>query len=317
MNLKHLRYFWAVARFDGVTRAAHKLHLTPQTLSGQIAELQEQLGVELLRPAGRRLELTDAGRVAYSYADEIFALADELRGQLQGLPTGGRVEVFRVGITDGVPRSLVHRLLAPLVDTAQRRLTCSHEHLEVLLADLALHRLDLIIADRPVPDGSSVKAFNHVLGDTAIGLFAAATHAAALRRGFPRSLQGQPLLLPGRDSAIHGQVRDWFDARRVVPRHVAEFDDSGLMKTFGAAGPGAFPAPLAVRAEIERLYDVALIGVLTGIKDRYYAISTERRATHPCVVEVLARGGRLLAEAPMRPAAKTSPRTRSRSVARR
>jgi LysR family transcriptional activator of nhaA len=297
MNLKHLRCFWAVARFGGVTRAAEKIHLTPQTLSGQISELEAQLGVDLLRPVGRRVELTEAGRMAFSYADEIFGLADELQGQLQGLPVG-RAEVFRVGITDAVPRSLAYQLLGPILDSVSARLTCSHERLEVLLADLALHRLDLVLADRTVPPGTAIKAFNHVLGDTGVGLFA--PDAKALKKGFPRSMHGKPLLLPGRDNVVHSQVLSWFEARKIVPRLTAEFDDSGLMKAFGAAGAGAFPGPLALREEIEQLYGVGLVGELDDVTDRYFAISTERRATHPLVLAVLARGEAILAEASRR-----------------
>jgi LysR family transcriptional activator of nhaA len=295
MNLKHLRYFWAVARFGGVARAAEKLALSPQTLSGQIAELQSVMGVELLRQVGRRLELTDAGRVAYSYADEIFGLVDELGTQVRAMPSG-RSRVFRVGMTDAVPRSLAYRLLVPLVRDESIRLTASHERLDVLLADLALHRLELVIADRPLPTGSAVKAFNHVLGDTDMALFAEPSLARRLRKNFPASLEGAPLVIPGRDSVVHEQLRSWLEQRRVSVRVVGEFDDGGLMKTFGASGVGAFPAPLTVRDEIERLYGVELVGVLEGVTERYYAISTERRATDPQVVKLLALADSLLSE---------------------
>ncbi len=295
MNLKHLRYFWAVARFGGVARASEQLGLSPQTLSGQVTELQSTIGVELLRQVGRRLELTDAGRVAYSYADEIFGLADELGAQIRAMPSG-RSRLFRVGVTDAVPRSLVHRLLMPLVMDQNIRLTASHERLDVLLADLALHRLELVIADRPLPSGSCVKAFNHVLGDTHMALFAEPGLARRLRASFPGSLEGAPLVVPGRDSVVHEQLRGWLEQRRLSVRIVGEFDDSGLMKTFGASGVGAFPAPLSMRDEIERLYGVELVGVLGGVTERYYAISTERRATDPQVIKLLALADRLLSE---------------------
>ncbi len=295
MNLKHLRYFWAVARFGGVSRAAEKLDLSPQTLSGQIADLQLGLGVELLKQVGRRLELTDAGRMAYSYADEIFGLVDELALQVRSMPSG-RMRLFRVGMTDAVPRSLAYRLLSPLVEDQAIRVTASHERLDVLLADLALHRLDLVIADRPVPTGSAVKVFNHVLGDTSIALFAEPTLAKRLRPRFPSALEGAPMLVPGRDSVMHEDLRAWFEARRLRVRVVGEFDDGGLMKTFGASGAGAFPAPLAVRAEIERLYGVELVGRLDGLAERYYAISTERRATDPQVLKILALAQDLLSD---------------------
>lgn len=301
MNLKHLRYFWAVARFGGVARAAEKLELSPQTLSGQIADLQLTLGTELLKQVGRRLELTDAGRMAYSYADEIFGLADELSVQVRSL-SKSRTRLWRVGITDAIPRSVAYRLLSPLVADRSLRLTASHERLDVLLADLALHRLDLVIADRPVPPGSSVKAFNHVLGGSAIGLFAEPTLARRLKSRFPAGLEGAPLLMPGRDNALHEDLRVWLETRRLAVRVVGEFDDGGLMKTFGTAGAGAFPAPLALRGEIERLYGVEFVGPLDGLSERYYAISTERRATDPQVRKILALAEDLLPGTERKPA---------------
>lgn len=300
MNLKHLRYFWAVARFGGVARAAEKLALSPQTLSGQIAELQSGMGVELFRQVGRRLELTDAGRIAYSYADEIFGLVDELGTQIRAMPSG-RSRLFRVGMTDAIPRSLAYRLLVPLVEDKSIRLTASHERLDVLLAELALHRLDLVIADRPLSAGSAVKAFNHVLGDTAMALFAEPTLAKHLRVNFPASLDGAPLVVPGRDSVVYEALRDWLERHRISVRIVGEFDDGSLMKAFGASGIGAFPAPLTLRDEIHRLYGVEMVGTMDGVTERYYAISTERRATDPQVVKLLGLADRLLSE-PSRPA---------------
>lgn len=316
MNLKHLRYFWAVARFGGVSRAAEKLELSPQTVSGQIADLQLSLGVELLKQVGRRLELTEAGRMAYSYADEIFGLVDELSAQVRSMPSG-RTRLFRVGMADAVPRSLAYRLLSPLVADQAIRLTASHERLDVLLADLALHRLDLVIADRPVPSGSAVKAFNHVLGDTAIALFAEPALARQLKPRFPSALEGAPMLIPGRDSVLHVDLRAWFEARRLRVRVVGEFDDGGLMKTFGASGAGAFPAPMAVRAEIEHLYGVELVGPMEGLTERYYAISTERRATDPQVLKILALAENLLSDVQRKPATAAKARTPVRGRLRR
>ncbi|MCP1582931.1 LysR family transcriptional regulator [Pseudoxanthomonas mexicana] len=313
MNLRHLRYFWSVARFGSMSAAAAKLDLSPQTLSGQIADLQLAMGVELFRQVGRRLELTEAGRLAYSYADEIFGLVDELGAQVRALPSG-RARLFRVGMTDAVPRFMAYRLLAPLVETGSVRLVASHERLDVLLADLALHRLELVIADRPVPAGSAVKAFNHLMGESAIGLFAAPALAASLRRQFPRQLHGMPMVLPGRDSVLHEQMRSWLEARKISVRIVGEFDDGGLMKTFGSLGAGAFPAPLAVREEIERLYGVELAGTLDGVRERYYAISTERRATDPQVRSVLALGEGLLADTAQQEPGARAVRRRGRGM---
>jgi LysR family transcriptional regulator, transcriptional activator of nhaA len=294
MNLKHLRYFWAVARWGGVLKAAERLHLTPQTLSGQIKLLERQLGVELFHLVGKKLELSDAGRVAYSYAEDIFSVTEELKSALQTLPSGRTIH-FRVGITDGVPRSLAHQLLAPAFDSGERiRLSCSHERLQTLLSDLALQRLDLVIADTPVPPGSRLRVFNHALGTSEVGLFARSDLARRLRRGFPKSLHEQPMLLPGPDNTVHRSVRQWLDSRKLAPVVVGEFDDSALMKAFGAAGMGVFPAPLAVRAEIERNYGLGLIGIADGLSERYFAISAERRNTHPATRSVLAKAGATL-----------------------
>ena len=297
MNLKHLRYFWAVARWGGVLKASRQLHLTPQTLSGQIKGLERQLGVELFSLVGKRLELTEAGRVAYSYAEEIFSVTEELSAALRTLPRGRSMR-FRVGITDGVPRALAHQLLAPAFEADTRiRLSCSHERLDTLLTELALQKLDLVIADSPVPSGSKIRVFNHPLGGSQIGFFARKDMALKLRRGFPQSLHEQPLLLPSPDGMTYRSVRQWLDDRRVAPVIVGEFDDSALMKAFGAAGMGVFPAPLAVRTEIEQNYGLGLVSVVDGLHEQYFAISAERRASNPAVRSVLAKAGALLTRA--------------------
>ena len=286
LNYKHLHYFWAVARAGGVTRAAEKLHLTPQTLSGQIKQLEGSVGVPLFRAVGKRLELTEAGRVAYSYADEMFALAAELGDALQALPAG-RAHSFRIGIADAVPKSIAHRLIAPVLSLPEAvRLICREGALENLLADLALHRLDFVLSIRPVPPGLNLRSYNHKLGESAIGIFA--PRALRLRRAaFPRGLHGQPLLLPGADSPLRAQLLEWFEEQRVVPRVVGEFDDSALMKTFARAGSGVFPAPMAIRAEIEVAHACSLLGAVEGISETYYAISSERRVSHPAVRAVI------------------------------
>lgn len=286
LNYKHLHYFWAVARAGGVTRAAEKLHLTPQTLSGQVKQLEASMGVQLFRPVGKRIELTEAGRVAYSYADEMFALAAELGTALQSLPAGN-AQSFRVGIADAVPKSLAHRLIAPaLVLPDPVRLICREGSLETLLAALALHRLDLVLALRPMPAGLGVRSYSHTLGESAMGMFV----PDALRLAdaeYPRCVHGQPLLLPAEDSPLRAQVLDWCEAHRVVPRIVGEFDDTALMKTFARAGAGLFPAPMVVEAEIRDMYGSSLLGPLAGISESYYAISSERRIHHPGVRAVV------------------------------
>ena len=293
LNYKHLHYFWAVARAGGITRAAEKLHLTPQTLSGQIKQLEASIGVSLFRPAGKRLELTEAGRVAYSYADEMFSLAAELGEALQALPAG-LTESFRVGIADALPKSLAHRLIAPALALANPvRVICREGSLEKLLADLALHRLDLELALRPVPPGLNVRSYNHKLGESTIGIFCPVKLNLS-SADFPRCLHGQPLLLPADDSPLRAQVLRWCEENRVVPRVVGEFDDTAMMKTFARAGTGAFPAPIAIQVEIEEMYASPLLGHLDGVGETYYAISNERRVSHSSVRAVIDAAGLVL-----------------------
>jgi LysR family transcriptional regulator, transcriptional activator of nhaA len=301
INYKHLHYFWAVTRWGGITRAAERLHLTPQTLSGQIKQLEESLGVGLFRTVGKRLELTEAGRLAYSYADEMFSLGAELGDALQALPEG-RPESFRVGIADAVPKSMAQRLLAPVLDDGLR-LVCREGDLEPLLADLALHRFDMVLSIRPVPQGLNVRSFSHRLGESAIGFFQSRRRPKP-RTAFPACLHGQPFLMPGHDSPLRADLLAWCEARRVVPKIVGDFDDSALLKAFGAAGAGVFPAPLALRGEIEQRYDGVLIGIAEDVLQAYYAISNERRVSHPAMSAITTAAGRVLDEGPVQSSKK-------------
>ncbi len=282
LNYKHLHYFWAVARAGGMTRAAERLHLTPQTLSGQIKQLEASVGAALFIVSGKRMELTEAGRVAYSYADEMFSLAAELSEALNELPRGV-LSTFRVGIAQSVPKSIAHRLLAPAAAPAAGvRLVCREADIDTLLAQLALHRLHLVLSTAPVPPGRGLRCFTHTLGTSAIGLYA--PKALDLGRGrFPRVIHGQPLLLPADDSPLRLALLAWCERERVVPRVVGEFDDTALMKAFAREGTGIFPAPLAIRAEIERNYACRLLGAVPGLAETYHAISGERRIGHPSV----------------------------------
>jgi LysR family transcriptional activator of nhaA len=280
-NFKHLHYFWAVARAGGVSRAASRLHLTPQTLSGQIKQLEESLGVALFRPLGKRLQLTEAGRVAFSYAEEIFALGAELSDALRTLPAAG-VQPLRLGIGDAIPKSLVHRLLTPLLAQPEPpRLICREAPLESLLADLGVHRLDVVLTSRSLPP-AKVRAYSHLLGESAVGVFAPESLELPAQP-FPRCLHAQPLLLPGTDSPLHDGLLAWLEQARIAPRVVGEFDDSALMKTFARAGAGVFVAPLVIAEEMQRVQRARLLGALDSLRETYYAVSTERRVSHPAV----------------------------------
>jgi LysR family transcriptional activator of nhaA len=287
VNYKHLHYFWAVAREGGVARASERLHLTPQTISGQLSLLEEYLGVDLFTRVGRNLELTETGRLVLSYADEIFSLGGELEEVIHQLPEG-RPQLFRVGVVDVLPKSIAHRILEPALQVSESvRMICREASLDTLLAELAVHRLDLVLADRPIPPTVSTRGFSHKLGECAVSFFATKKLAKKLKGDFPRCLDGAPLLLPSSGNQLRSGIDQWLDKHRLHPRMVAEFDDSALMKAFGQEGAGIFIAPAAIEAEVEWQYQVAAIGRLDEVKEHFYAISVERRVTHPVVSAVM------------------------------
>jgi LysR family transcriptional activator of nhaA len=286
LNYKQLYYFWNIAKAGSITRAAERLHLTPQTISGQLAELERALATNLFRRIGRRLELTSAGKLALSHADEIFQIGNELEQSLRSGAASGELS-FRVGVADAVPKTLAYQLLAPAMALAEPvRLTCYEDKLERLFAELAIHQLDLVIADRPLPSELGVKGYNHELGRCTISFYAVPELAARYRSNFPQSLDGAPLLLPGDKAAVQLPLMRWFSEHQIQPRIVGKFDDSALMKAFGKAGEGIFPAPTILRDEIRSQYGAEVIGCAAEVMLRYYAISIERRLTHPAVVAV-------------------------------
>jgi LysR family transcriptional regulator, transcriptional activator of nhaA len=287
MNYRHLRYFWMAARRGGIGRASQELHLTPQTLSGQIQQLEQALGTALFRKSGRRLELTDDGQLALRFADAIFALGGELEASIRMTPGAGRRVPFRVGVTDAVPRSVAYRLLQPATTLrVPVRIVNRTGRLEALLSDLAVHRVDLVIADAAIPPGVSVRAFNHLLGRSGISFFAAPALCRQAKGRFPQNLQNMPLLMPGPDTAVAGRLRHWLEGRSLCPRIVGEFDDSALMKAFGQHGQGAFVAPTVLRKHIEARYGVKCLGSTAEIVEEFFAISIERRIKHPCVAAI-------------------------------
>lgn len=286
LNYKQLHHFWSVAKAGSLKRAGERLHLTPQTLSAQIAALEETMGVALFRRAGRRLELTEMGRTALSFADDIFQLGGDLEDVLCG-HSAGRLLPFRVGIADVVPKSLAYRLLAPALALPDPvRIVCREDKLERLLAELAIHRLDLVLADRPMPPETDVKGYSHKLGECGISFFASPQLAACHRGRFPDSLKGAPLLVPSEHTAVRGRLMRWFGTRRIQPRIVGEFDDSALMKAFGGGGIGIFVAPTAIAAEVQLHYGVEMLGQTDEVVERFFAISVQRRLTHPAVAAV-------------------------------
>ena len=286
LNYHHLLYFWVVAREGGLVPAGKVLRLSHPTISAQIRTLEEQLGQKLFRKVGRKLELTEVGRTAFRYADEIFSLGREMVDVVKGNAAGQHARL-EVGIADVVPKFIVRRLMQPALELADPvRLLCHEDAFERLLADLALHHLDLVIADAPVPPGSNIRAFNHLLGETAVSWFASRSLVQAYKRGFPRSLDGAPFLLPLENLSLRRSLDAWFEAQGVKPRIVAEFEDSALLKAFGSDGVGIFPAPTVVADEVVSQYGVQLLGEVDGVTERFYAISIEKRLKNPAVLAI-------------------------------
>lgn len=301
MNFNHLRYFWATAKAGGVMRAAEQLHTTPQTLSTQIKLLEDRLGCALFRKSGRRLELTDDGRVALGYAEQIFSLGAELEAAIGRSRSGPAVLDLRVGIADQVPKSIAYRLLEPAQSIEEPvRLICHEGKMQDLLAQLSVHRLDLLIADEPMARKLSVKAFSHPLGRTAMSFFAAPKLIeAGLPGRFPKCLDGAPMLMQGAASAMRQRLDLWLADKGVHPRFVGEFDDAALLTAFGREGSGVFMAPTVLEAETCQQFGVQVLGRTTELVEEFYAISVERRITHPAVVAITeaARGQFLTASA--------------------
>lgn len=286
INYKHLHYFWVVAKEGGVARASERLHLTPQTISGQLSLLEENLGESLFNRVGRNLELTETGRLTLSYAEEIFALGGELEEVVRNLPHG-RPLVFKVGVADVIPKSIAYRLLTPALQLPEPvRIVCRENNLDALLAELALHKIDLVIADSPIPHDVNVRGFNHQLGECGISFFAAPELAKSLIDDFPQSLQGAPMLLPGEVTVAQSRLLKWFDKLHIHPHIVGEFDDSALMKAFGQAGVGIFIAPTPITAEVIKQYGVVVIGQTDEVQEQFYAISVERKISHPAVAAI-------------------------------
>jgi len=286
INYKHLRYFWVVAREGSIARASERLNLTPQTISGQLSLLEENLGEALFARVGRNLELTETGRLVLSYADEIFSLGSELEEMVRNLPDG-RPLMFKVGVADVVPKSIAYRLLAPALQLPEPvRIVCREGAIDSLLAELAVHRIDLVIADGPIPAGVNVRGFNHPLGDCGITFFATAGLARKLGENFPHNLGGAPLLLPGEMTVVRSRLVQWLDGLHIHPRIVGEFDDSALMKAFGQTGVGVFIAPTPIAEEVQKQYGVVVIGQTDEVREQFYAISVERKISHPAVAAI-------------------------------
>ena len=286
LNYHHLFYFWRIAREGGMARAAAALHVSQPTLSGQLALLECDLGEKLFTRVGRRLELTEVGRVAYRYAEEIFGLGRELVRAVQD-PPSAHMPRLSVGIVDVLPKLVAQRLLEPaLAGPNPTRLVVREDRAERLFAALALHELDLVLADAPPAPGSAVRVFSHVLGESPVALYSAPALATKLRRRYPSSLAGAPVLLPAEGTTLRRGLESWFDRIRVSPRVIGEFDDSALLTAFAQAGHGIIAAPVVIARTLRSAFGLREVGPVMGTSERFYAVSAERRIQHPGVVEL-------------------------------
>ena len=285
-NHRHLYYFWVVAKEGSMSRAAERLGMAVQTVSAQVRELERDLGCQLLRPAGRGLALTEAGTVALQQAEQIFQLSQALPEQVLATVQTPSVRLA-VGIADGLPKLEVRRLLQPVLGVANLRLVCDDGEMADLLADLVLHKLDVVLTDHPAPPNMQLKVHSHSLGTSDIGWYGAPQWWEAAHAGFPASLQQVPLLLPTPHSMVRGPLDRWLLQKGLRPRVVGEIEDSALLETFGSTGLGIFPAALAAEGELLKRSQVRLIGACEGVQEHYYAISTERKVQHPLVQQML------------------------------
>ena len=286
MNYHHLLYFWTVAKEGSIAKACDRLRLAQPTISGQLRRLEEALGEKLFVKAGRGLALTDVGRVVYQYADEIFSLGRELQDVLKGHPRGRPLRLF-VGVSDAIPKLIAYRILQPVLAMSEPvKIVCEENSSERLLADLAEHRLDVVLSDAPITSPVSVKAYNHLLGTCGVTFFAAESLAVRFRQRFPASLDGAPFLLPVEGSTLRRSLDQWMDSENIRPAIAGEFKDSALLKTFGAAGVGIFCGASAIEKEIRSHYKVSIVGRTDAVKERFYAISVERKLKHPAVVTI-------------------------------
>ena len=286
LNYHHLLYFWTVAKEGSIARACDQLLLAQPTISGQLRLLEKALGDKLFVKVGRRLTLTETGQVVYRYADEIFSLGREMVDAVRGRPTGRPLELV-VGIADVLPKLVSFRLLRPALSSPLSvRLVCREDKPDRLMAELAVHELDLVLSDAPMNPGLKVRAFNHLLGECGVTIMGTARLVKKFRRNFPRSLAGAPWLLPTANTSLRRSLDEWFDSHNIRPDVRSEFEDSALLKVFGQEGMGVFAVPTVVEGEVRRQYGVARIGRLDEIKERFYAISPERKLKHPAILAI-------------------------------
>lgn len=288
LNYRHLYFFWVVAKEGSITQAAERLGLAIQTISTQLGLLEQSLGKSLFAPQGRRLVLTEAGRIALRFADQIFLLGEQMQEALADSDVG-RTMRLTVGLSDSLPKLIASRVLQAALRLPEKiKLVCYEDRFETLLGDLSVHKLDVVLADRPVQSGTTLRVFSHLVGESDIMLFGLPALTKKYRPDFPASLNGAPLLLPTRNNAIRGRIDHWFETHNLRPDIVGEFDDNALLNTFGRNGMGLFPAPSALAADVEAQFGATPVGELQNVHEQFYAISNERKIKHPAVDAILA-----------------------------
>ena len=285
-NYRHLYYFWVVAKEGGMAKAANKLDMAVQTVSSQVRELEKSLGYELLKPAGRGVVLTGAGLAAMQQAELIFQLGGKLPDVVSA--AAGTTSVrLAVGISEGLAKLAVHHLMQPIIKTPNLRLICQEDEFEDLLGDLALHRLDVVLADRAAPTNPNLKVYSHSLGSSNLSWFASPEWLAAAQKDFPLSLASVAVLLPTSHAAVRPRIDHWFERLGIQPNLVGEFEDGALLKTFGAAGMGVFPAAALVQTELMTRYNVERVGDCDGVQEHFFAIGVHKKVLHPLVQKLL------------------------------
>jgi LysR family transcriptional activator of nhaA len=286
LNYHHLLYFWTVAREGSIARACRKLHLAQPTISGQLQRLEKAMGVKLFDRVGRNLVLSEPGRMVYRYADEIFSLGRELVAAVNGQPRG-RPQRLVVGVVDVLPKLIAYRLLEPALRLGEQiQVICHEDKAERLFADLSVQAFDIVLADEPPGPAVKIRAFNHLLGECGISFFGTTELAKKYRRRFPQSLDGAPFVLPTLNTSLRTSLEGWFDREKIRPVIRGEFEDSALLMVFGQTGAGVFAMPTTIEFEVKRQYGVRVIGRVESVRERFYAISVERKIKHPGVVAI-------------------------------
>lgn len=286
-SFRHLYYFWVVAKEGGMSAAANRLGMAVQTVSAQVHALERDLGHALLKPHGRGLVLTEAGLAAMAHAEDIFLLGSQLPSAVRTASAQAPSVRLAVGISDGLPKLAVRRLLMPVLAAPHLRLSCTEARFDGLLGELALHRLDVVLADRPAPPNPNLKVYSHSLGSSSLAWYASPALLAATKKDFPASLARVPVLLPTAHTAVRARLDQWFERHGIAPRVVGEFDDSALLATFGAGGLGAFAAAELIHDKLTSRYAVKWAGPCDGVEEHFFAIGTEKKVQHPLVQRLL------------------------------